>query len=112
MTNNSNPTIIVPARLASIRFPRKLLADAGGKPLIIRTAERISSEVPEYDLYFAVDGNELKNLLEKNGYNVILTPSNLPYGTDRIATANKILKKEKVINIQADEPLVTRGHIL
>lgn len=112
MSNNSNPTIIVPARLASIRFPRKLLADAGGKPLIIRTAERISSEVPEYDLYFAVDGNELKNLLEKNGYNVILTPSNLPSGTDRIATANKILKKEKVINIQADEPLVTRGHIL
>jgi len=112
MSKHSNPTIIVPARLASVRFPRKLLADAGGKPLILRTAERISSEVPEFDLYFAVDGNELKKLLEKNGYNVILTPSNLPSGTDRVATANKTLKKEKVINVQADEPLVTRDHIL
>ena len=53
------PTIIVPARLASLRFPRKLLADAGGKPLILRTAERLRSEVPEYEVFFAVDGEEL-----------------------------------------------------
>ena len=64
MVPTKNPTIIVPARLASVRFPRKLLADAGGKPLILRTAERIKEQVPEFDLYFAVDGDELKYLLE------------------------------------------------
>ena len=112
MSNSSNPTIIVPARLASVRFPRKLVANADGKPLIIRTAERISSEVPEYDLFFAVDGKELKELLETNGFDAILTPSDLPSGTDRIATANKKLNRTKIINVQADEPLVTRDQIL
>ena len=112
MSNSSNPTIIVPARLASVRFPRKLVANADGKPLIIRTAERISSEVPEYDLFFAVDGDELKELLETNEFDAILTPSDLPSGTDRIATANKKLNRTKIINVQADEPLVTRDQIL
>jgi 3-deoxy-manno-octulosonate cytidylyltransferase (CMP-KDO synthetase) len=112
MTLSTLPIIIVPARLASVRFPKKLLANAGGKPLIIRTAERIRSEAPEFDLFFAVDGEELKKLLEDAGYNAILTSPDLPSGTDRIAKANQELKREFVINVQADEPLVTRTHIL
>ena len=109
---STSPTIIVPARLASVRFPKKLLADAGGKPLIIRTAERIRSEAPEFDLFFAVDGEELKKLLENAGYHTILTSPDLPSGTDRIAKANQELQREFVINVQADEPLVTRDQIL
>ena len=112
MTMSTLPIIIVPARLASVRFPKKLLADAGGKPLIIRTAERIRSEAPEFDLFFAVDGEELKKLLENAGYHTILTSPDLPSGTDRIAKANQELQREFVINVQADEPLVTRDHIL
>ena len=61
------PTIIVPARLESQRFPRKLLAEVKGKPLILWTAERIREIVPEFDLYFAVDGEELAELLENSG---------------------------------------------
>ncbi len=106
------PVIVVPARLESVRFPKKLLADANGKPLIIRTAERICEQVPEFELYFAVDGNELKNVLEASGHQVILTNPDLPSGTDRIAEANQVLKKNLVINVQADEPLVDREHIL
>ncbi len=112
MDSKSPPVIIVPARLASVRFPRKLLADAGGKPLILRTAERVREQVPEYDLYFAVDGNELGNVLVDAGYQVIMTDPNLPSGTDRTAFANRILKREFVINVQADEPMVRRDHIL
>ena len=44
MAKKIAPVIIVPARLASVRFPRKLLADAGGKPLIIRTADRLREQ--------------------------------------------------------------------
>lgn len=109
---STSPIIIVPARLASIRFPKKLLADVGGKPLIIRTAERIRSEAPEFDLFFAVDGQELKKLLENAGYRTILTSPDLPSGTDRIAKANQELQREFVINVQADEPHVTRDQIL
>jgi 3-deoxy-manno-octulosonate cytidylyltransferase (CMP-KDO synthetase) len=112
MDSPTVPTIIVPARLASARFPRKLLADAGGKPLILRTAERLRGQVPELDLYFAVDGEELRDILEASGYKVILTNPDLPSGTDRIASANQVLKRELVINVQADEPMVMRDHIL
>ena len=112
MVPTKTPTIIVPARLASVRFPRKLLADAGGKPLILRTADRIKEQVPEFDLYFAVDGDELKNLLESSGYNVIVTSPHLSSGTDRIAIANRILNRELLINVQADEPMVMRDQIL
>jgi 3-deoxy-manno-octulosonate cytidylyltransferase (CMP-KDO synthetase) len=112
MDSNISTVIIVPARLASVRFPKKLLADAGGKPLILRTADRIREQVPEFELYFAVDGDELKNILKDSGYNVILTNPDLPSGTDRIAAVNQILKKNFVINVQADEPMIEREHIL
>ena len=59
------PTIVVPARLASTRFPHKLLADAGGMPLILRTAFRLADQVPEYELFFAVDGSEIATEDEK-----------------------------------------------
>jgi 3-deoxy-manno-octulosonate cytidylyltransferase (CMP-KDO synthetase) len=32
--------VIIPARLASTRLPNKPLADLGGKPMVVRTAER------------------------------------------------------------------------
>ncbi|MEK9773058.1 MAG: 3-deoxy-manno-octulosonate cytidylyltransferase [Opitutae bacterium] len=106
------PTIIVPARLASSRFPRKLLADAGGVPLILRTANRLAEQVPEYELIFAVDGDELAKPLEQNGFSCIFTDPDLPSGTDRIAFVNQTLQREEVLNVQADEPMVTRDHIL
>ncbi len=112
MCPSSLPTIIVPARLASVRFPGKLLADAGGKPLILRTAERLRQEVPECEVFFAVDGDELAQPLRDEGFDVLLTDPDLPSGTDRIAQANRILGRKTVINVQADEPMVERSHVL
>ncbi len=109
--SSSLPTIIVPARLASSRFPRKLLADAGGVPLILRTAMRLAEQVPEYELIFAVDGKELAKPLQQNGFYCIFSDPELPSGTDRIAFANQTLQREEVLNVQADEPMVTRDHI-
>ena len=106
------PAIIVPARLASVRFPGKLLADAGGKPLILRTAERLRQEVPDFEVFFAVDGDELAEILREEGFEVVITDPDLPSGTDRIAQANKTLGRESAINVQADEPMVERSHVL
>ena len=105
------PTIIVPARLESQRFPRKLLAEVKGKP-ILWTAERIREIVPEFDLYFAVDGEELAELLENSGFSIVMTDPELPSGTDRIAAANREIQANLILNIQGDEPLVERSHIL
>ena len=106
------PTIVVPARLASTRFPEKLIKEVKGKPLILWTAERIKKVAPEFELIFAVDGRELRKILEDSGFSVIETDPCLSSGTDRIAAANKEIQASSVINVQADEPLVERQHIL
>ena len=111
VSNTDIPTIIVPARLASTRFPRKLLADAGGQPLILRTAKRLLDQAPEFELFFAVDGEELAEPLLAEGYSCIFTDPSLPSGTDRVAEANLNLNRDIVVNVQADEPLVSRNHI-
>lgn len=107
----SDTAIIVPARLDSQRFPRKLLHPVNGDPLILCTARRIRSEVPEMPLYFAVADKELEDVLKKEGYEVVLTDSKLTSGTDRIAAANEQIGAARVINVQADEPLITKSQI-
>lgn len=104
--------IVVPARLASVRFPGKLLAEVSGKPLVLWTAVRIAREAPEFPLWFAVDSEEIGDVLSNAGFSTILTNPDLPSGTDRIAAANEIIGAERLINVQADEPLVTRSQIL
>ncbi len=106
-----NIAIVVPGRLASQRFPKKLLFPVKNKPLILWTAERIAKQAPEYPLYFAIGEKELGDVLTDAGFKVILTDPDLPSGTDRIAAANREIKADGIINVQADEPLVTRAQI-
>lgn len=99
--------IIVPCRLESTRFPRKLLHKIRGRELVLWVAERIRSEAPEFSLTFAVDHALLQAPLEDAGFATVLTNPAHPSGTDRIAEANRTLRADLVINVQADEPLVT-----
>jgi 3-deoxy-manno-octulosonate cytidylyltransferase (CMP-KDO synthetase) len=103
--------IIVPCRLESTRFPRKLLHAIKGKPLLLWVAERIRREAPEFPLYFAVDDALLAAPLEAAGFQAILTGVQHQSGTDRLAEANRTVQAEYVINVQADEPLVTGEQI-
>jgi 3-deoxy-manno-octulosonate cytidylyltransferase (CMP-KDO synthetase) len=106
-----NVAIIVPARIGSTRFPKKLLHKIKDKPVIVWTADRIKKEAPEFPLYFAVDHESLGDVLRRDGYNVIMTDPAHSCGTDRIAEANRTIKASYVVNVQADEPLVTGGQI-
>jgi 3-deoxy-manno-octulosonate cytidylyltransferase (CMP-KDO synthetase) len=103
--------IVVPARLASQRFPEKLLHPIRGKPLLLWTAERIRSEAPQFPLYFAVDDERLAVPLREQGFECLLTSPDHASGTDRIAEANAVIQAGAVINVQADEPLVTGRQI-
>lgn len=105
------PSIIVPARLESTRFPRKLLHPVRGKPILLWTAERIRAEAPEFPLYFAVDHASLADCLEDAGFQVVLTRADHVCGTDRLAEANAQIGASAVINVQGDEPLVTGNQI-
>lgn len=98
--------VLVPARLASQRFPGKLLFPIAGKPLILWTAERLRSELPGWPVFFAVADAELADVLESAGFSTVMTDPDLQSGTDRLAEANRQLKSPFVINVQADEPLV------
>lgn len=98
--------IIIPARLGSVRFPRKLLAEVRGEPLILWTARRISELAPDLPLVFAVAEVELQKVVEAAGYPAVLTDADLPSGTDRIAVANRQIQADWVINVQADEPVI------
>ncbi len=103
--------IIVPCRLESTRFPRKLLHPIKGKPLVLWVAERITEQAPDLPLWFAVDHELLAECIEGAGFRAILTDASHPSGTDRIAQANRKVRASYVINVQADEPLVTNNQI-
>jgi 3-deoxy-manno-octulosonate cytidylyltransferase (CMP-KDO synthetase) len=103
--------IIVPCRLESTRFPRKLLHVIKGKPLVLWVAERIAREAPDIPLWFAVDHDLLGDCLTKAGFRALMTSGAHQSGTDRIAEANRSVRAGHVINVQADEPLVTGGQL-
>lgn len=103
--------IIVPCRLESTRFPRKLLHKIKGKPLLQWVAERISAEAPHLPLFFAVDHALLADCLSSRGFKAVMTSDQHQSGTDRIAEANRAIGADHVINVQADEPLVTGGQL-
>ena len=103
--------IIAPARLASTRFPEKLLHTIHGKPLILWVAERLAAEAPDIKRFFAVDDLKLERVLRDAGHEAIMTRVDHSCGTDRLAEANEKIGADAIINVQADEPLVTGNQI-
>ena len=100
--------IIIPARLASSRFNRKVLVDIQGLPMVIRTAKQVETLDK---VVIATDSDEVIKIAKKFNIDAILTDINHSSGTDRINEAVKLLnlpKDEIIINLQADEPFIER----
>ena len=98
---------VVPARLNSIRLPRKILADLNGKPLIVHVMERALEAKSLDKVILAVDSEETIKTLEQYNFDMVLTSSDHVSGTDRIAEViDEIPDAEIIINIQGDEPLI------
>lgn len=103
--------IMIPARYASTRFPGKPLAMLGDKPVIQHVCENASrTGLPTY---VATDDPRIARCVESFGGKAILTPSDCPSGTDRLAKAvetlangNEAAHPDVVINVQGDEPFV------
>ena len=103
--------IIAPARLASTRFPEKLLHEIKGKPLILWVAERLAEQAPDIQRFFAVDDVKLERVLRDAGHEAVMTRVDHASGSDRLAEANAKIGADIVINVQADEPLVAASQI-
>lgn len=105
---NTNFTVIIPARLASTRLPNKPLADLGGKPMVVRVAERaVLSGAAR--IVVATDHADIAAACAAHGVDVAMTRADHPSGTDRIAEVAKALglaDDAVVVNLQGDEPLI------
>lgn len=106
-------TAIIPARFASSRLPGKALADIGGKPMVVRVAER-ARESGAREVYVATDHGDIAAAVQRHGHHAVMTRSDHATGTDRIAEVVERLglaPDSLVVNIQGDEPMIEPGLI-
>ena len=98
---------IIPARIGSKRFPKKILADIDGKPMVVHVAERAMQSKLLEKVILAIDSNEAKQVLSDFDLEIVMTSKDHVSGTDRVTEVVKGLDSAKlIINIQGDEPLL------
>ena len=100
--------VVIPARYASTRLPAKPLLDLGGKPMVVRVAERAALSGAE-EIWVATDHADVEAAASAHGLSVLLTRSDHPTGTDRLAEVVDRLGWDDdtiVVNVQGDEPLI------
>jgi 3-deoxy-manno-octulosonate cytidylyltransferase (CMP-KDO synthetase) len=96
--------VIIPARYASTRLPGKPLADIAGAPLIVRVYERARLVPGVVAVLVATDDRRIAAVIEAAGGQVVLTRSDHPSGTDRIAEAATAVTTDIIVNVQGDLP--------
>lgn len=95
---------VIPARIGSTRFPRKLLYQIEGKSVIehVFSQAKLSKKINK--LIIATDSNEIASLF--NPSDVVLTKTSHQSGTDRVGEAIQNLDYDIIVNIQGDEPKI------
>ena len=104
-------TVLIPARYASSRLPGKPLADIGGRPMIVRVAERARASGARR-VVVATDDSRIVDAARAHGIDAIMTRPEHATGTDRLAEAASLLGLDAddiVLNVQGDEPLLDPG---
>jgi 3-deoxy-manno-octulosonate cytidylyltransferase (CMP-KDO synthetase) len=109
---------IIPARLASTRLPEKALQDLGGAPLVVRVLERARGAAALREVLVATDSDRIAAAVRAAGGRAILTRADHETGLDRVAEAARSLEaagelspRDVVVDIQGDEPFVSREGI-
>lgn len=98
---------VIPSRYGSTRFPGKPLCMILGKPMVqwVVEAARRAGELD--DVVVATDDVRIASAVAGFGGKAVMTPSDLPSGTDRVAmAAAPVADDDIIINIQGDEPLI------
>jgi 3-deoxy-manno-octulosonate cytidylyltransferase (CMP-KDO synthetase) len=101
-------TVLIPARLASTRLPGKPLADIAGLPMVVRVARR-AADSGAARVVVAADDARIVQACATHGVEALLTRSDHPSGSDRLAEACVLLGLDGdacVVNVQGDEPLI------
>lgn len=97
--------LVIPARLASSRLPRKLLLAETGKPLVQHTYEAARRARRAGGLCVAADHEEIAAAVRAFGGQVRMTSPECASGTDRVAeVAREMPDVDIFVNVQGDEP--------
>lgn len=97
---------VIPARWGSTRLPGKALVPICGRPLIQWVLEAAGKANNLDMLLVATDDRRIANVVTELGGRAVMTRTDHPSGTDRIAEAVARVKANIIINIQGDEPLI------
>lgn len=98
---------IIPSRFGSSRFPGKPLHLIAGKPLVAWVVDAAKKASSLDDVIVATDDERIVEAVAANAGKAVMTPSDLPSGTDRIAVAaGDFADDDILVNIQGDEPLI------
>lgn len=101
---------VIPARLASTRFPGKLLKELNGTPLLQLTYENAIACRRFDEVIIATDSQEIAECAKNFGAEVVMTSDRCRNGTERIIEAlqscDRLKSADCIVNIQGDEPLL------
>lgn len=104
MTRNK-VVAVIPARMASSRFPNKPLADIAGIPMIEHVRRRVQIAPGVDEVVVATCDEEIRQVVESNGGKVAMTADSHERCTDRIEEASQDMDADIIVLVQGDEPL-------
>lgn len=102
---------VIPARYASTRFPAKLIQDLGGKPVVVQTYLATVATRLFDDVLVATDHEIIFDLLKEHGVHVVMSAAHHESGSDRIAEVIEHVECDVVVNVQGDEPFVSKSNL-
>lgn len=102
---------VIPAHLASVRFPRKILFSFHGLPMIEHVRRRALLSDAISDVVVATCDEEIAGVVLSFGGKVIMTANTHANGTSRVAEAAAHINCTHVMLLQGDEPLLLPSHL-
>jgi 3-deoxy-manno-octulosonate cytidylyltransferase (CMP-KDO synthetase) len=101
--------VVIPARLAAVRLPRKPLRLLAGLPLIVRVWQRVSSMNVADACVVATDDESVAKAARDAGADVAMTSDAHTSGTERVAEVarqSRFKDYSTIVNVQGDEPFI------
>ena len=96
---------VIPGRLNSKRFPRKIIYPLNGKSVIEHVYDNAKKSKYLDKVIIAIDSEETKSHIS-DSCGIMLTSSEHKSGTDRVAEVSEKIDSDIVVNIQGDEPKI------
>jgi 3-deoxy-manno-octulosonate cytidylyltransferase (CMP-KDO synthetase) len=96
---------VIPARMGSSRFPGKPIAKILGRTMIEHIYKRVAMSTSLDATYIATCDEEIRQVAEGFGAQVIMTSDIHERASDRVAEAVVYLDADLIVMVQGDEPM-------